>query len=332
MCPAGLTVGPGRNGVKGLEKMRNKNIQETQLELFPEEIKRGKKTKYIITRQSSSNYLRGWNDVVASMAKNFSASDRKYFAGMTDGDGSFHIPDKYPGKLRIKLELRHDHAEPVLKLAEIFDLTISKKIYLIPYGNTQPTLKIELSGIKSKLFLFSIYPYLLEEKNKARAVLLSLGCPKKYLSEERQFSFEYLAGYTDAEGTVYFTLMHQKMKTGNITSFYKQYYVLTSNDNGHLQFIKKNLIDLGFDHFRKDYIKTYKNVKKTKGKNPEKWKATTHVCLGGSPTQLSKFYKNVEPFMLIKHKKDNMQHTITYDRVITSNDRFRKMRERKNEI
>ena len=126
----------------------------TQLKLFPEETK--KKTKAIIIRQSSSLYFRKWNDVVASMAKNFSTSDRKYFAGMTDGDGSFHIPTKYPNKVRIGLELRHDHAEPVLKLAEIFDLTISKKTYLIPYGNTQPTLKIELSGIKSKLFLFSI--------------------------------------------------------------------------------------------------------------------------------------------------------------------------------
>ena len=260
------------------------------------------------------------------MAKNFSISDHKYFAGMTDGDGSFHIPTKYPGKLRIGLELRHDHAEPVLKLAEIFDLTISKKIYLIPYGNTQPTLKIELSGIKAKLFLFSIYPYLLEEKNKARAVLLSLDCPEKHLPKEKQFSFEYLAGYTDAEGSVIFKLRHEKTKVGNITSNYKQYFTLTSNDNAHLQFIKKNLIDLGFDHFRKDYIKTYKNVKKREGTNPEKWKDTTHVYLGGSPTQLSKFYKNVEPFMLIKHKKDNMQHTITYDRVITSNERFKRMK------
>ena len=303
----------------------------TQLELFPEEIEKGKKTKYIIVRQSSSTNFRGWNDVIASMAKNFSVSSRKYFAGMTDGDGSFHIPDKYPGKLRIKLELRHDHAEPVLKLAEIFDLTISKKIYLLK-ENTQPQLGTELGGIKAKVFLFSIYPYLLEKKDKAKKVLLALDFSEEYLPKERQFSFEYLAGYTDAEGSVYFTLMHQKMTTGKITSSYRMLYVLTSNNNGHLQFIKKNLIDLGFDHFRKDYIKTYKNVKKTKGKNPEKWKDTTHVYLGGSPTQLSKFYKNVEPFMLIKHKKDNMQHTITYDRVITSNDRFKKLRERKNEI
>ena len=308
--------------------METDNTIRTQLELFPKEVKKGQKTKTIIVRKSSSKNFRGWNDVVASMAKNFSVSSRKYFAGMTDGDGSFHIPDKYPGKLRIGLELRHDHAEPVLKLAEIFDLTISKKIYLKKKGNTQPTLKVELSGIKAKVFLFSIYPYLLEKKDKARKVLLALDCGEKYLPKEKQFSFEYLAGYTDAEGTVNFSLRHEKNKTGSITSSYQQYYLLTSNNSGHLQFIKKNLIDLGFDHFRKDYIRTYRKEKREgrEGRNPEKWGDTSSIFLGGTPTQLSKFYKNVEPFILIKHKKENMHHTMTYDRVITSNERFKEMK------
>ena len=303
-----------------------KNIREIQPELFPEEIKKGKKTKYIRIRQSSSTNFRGWNDVIASMAKNFSTSDRKYFAGMTDGDGSFHLPTKYPTKIRVGIELRHDHAEPVLKLAEMFDLTISKKIYLKKKGNTQPSLKIELGGIKAKVFLFSIYPYLLERKDKARKVLLALDCEEKYLPKEKQFSFEYLAGYTDAEGSVYFFLSHKKKKTGSITSSYRQYYALTSNNNAHLQFIKKNLIELGFDHFRKDFIRTYKDVKKREGTNPEKWGDTSNIYLGGTPTELSKFYKNVEPFILIKHKKENMQHTMTYDRVITSNERFKEMK------
>tara|TARA_R100001244_G_scaffold3675_2_gene4933 strand:- start:540 stop:1436 length:897 start_codon:yes stop_codon:yes gene_type:complete len=294
----------------------------TQLKLFAEETK--KKTKKIIIRQSSSNYFRGWNDVIASMAKNFSASDRKYFAGMTDGDGTLRLhPQKNRPNpcLRIGLELVHDKAEPILKLAEMFDLTISKKIYLIPYGNTQPTLKVELSGIKAKVFLLSIYPYLLEEKDKARSVLISLGCPKERVPEERQFSFEYLAGYTDAEGTVTFKLQHQKTKIGNITSYYQMRYELSNNDNAHLQFLKKNLIDLGFDHFRKDYIDFYEKEKREgrKGANPDKWKPTTHIYLGGTPTQLSKFYKNVEPFILIKHKKDNMLSTMKYNDIITMN-------------
>ena len=305
-------------------------MKETQLELFPEEIEKDKNTKNFVIRQSSSKNFRGWNDVVASMAKNFSTSDRKYFAGMTDGDGTLHLHPKKnrPNPcLRIGIELRHDHAEPVLKLAEIFDLTICKKIYL-KRKNTQPTLRVDISGIKAKVFLSSIYPYLLERKDKARKVLLSLKCPEEYLPEEKQFSFEYLAGYTDAEGTVYFFLSHEKKKTGSITSSYKQYYKLTSNNKGHLQFIKKNLIDLGFDHFRKDFIQTHKKEKEKKreGTNPEKWGDTSIISLGGTPTQLSEFYKNVEPFVLIKHKKENMQHTMTYDRIITSNERFKEMK------
>lgn len=284
-----------------------------QLELFPIKIK---KSKSVIVRKSSSNNFRGWNDVMASIAKNFSISDRKYFAGMIDGDGSFHIPTNNPRKLRIGLELRHDHAEPVLKLAELFDLTISK-FTRVSKENVQPTLKIELSGIKSKLFLYAIYPYLLEKKDRATKVLKTLECPEEHLPKRRKFSFEYLAGYTDAEGTVRFSLQHVKTKIGNITSYYKMSYELTSNDNAHLQFIKRQLIKKGFDHFRKDYINTYKNIKPRKGRNPENWKNTTHVSLGGSPDKLSDFYKNIEPFMLIKHKKENMKHTIVYDKIIT---------------
>ena len=170
----------------------------TQLTLFPEETKKGQRTKKIIIRQSSSTFLRKWNKDIGLIAKNFSTADRQYYAGMIDGDGNITVTPKYPNRLRILLELRHDHAEPILKLAELFDLTISKKIYLIPQGNAQPTLNIEFGGIKAKLFLFSIYPYLLEEKEKATTLLRSLDCPAEYLPEERQFSFEYLAGYTDA--------------------------------------------------------------------------------------------------------------------------------------
>jgi len=286
----------------------------TQLELFPEKIK---KTKSIIIRKSSSNNFRGWNDVMTDIAKNFSIPDRQYFAGMIDGDGTFRLKEnKTNFILKIRLELRHDHAEPVLRLAELFDLTISK-IFRLNRKNTQPTLKIEIGAIKANLFLYAIQPYLLEKRNNAIEILKKLDCPFGYLSKEKQFSFEYLAGYTDAEGCVRFNLKHEKTKIGNISSHYKMSYVLTSNDNAHLQFIKQRLIDQGFDHFRKDYINTYKNAKKTgvKGKNPQLWKDTTHITLGGSPTQLSKFYEKVEPFMLIKHKKDNMRHTILYDQI-----------------
>lgn len=275
------------------------------------------KTKSFIIKKSNSNYFREWNDVMTDIAKNFSISNRKYFAGMIDGDGSFYLRGKKnrPNPvLTLALELRHDHAEPILKLAKLFDLTIRKRTRL-NRENTQDSLKVEMSGIKCKLFLFSIHPYLLEKKDNAIEILKKLECPVEYLESEKQFSFEYLAGYTDAEGSVWFKLRHQKTKIGNITSHYEMNYRLGSNDNTHLQFIKQQLIDRGFDHFRKDYINTYKNIKKREGRNPEKWKNTTVIILGGSPNQLSNFYKNVEPFMLIKYKKDNMRHTILYDKI-----------------
>ena len=291
----------------------------TQLKLFSEETK--KNTKTTIVRLSSSLHFKGWNETIGLITKNFSTSDRKYYAGMTDGDAhisSRTLKNRPNARLLIQLELRHDHAEPILKLAELFDLTISKRVRL-DKKNTQPSLRIEFGGIKAKIFLFSIYPYLLEKKEKAGAVLISFGCPEKHLPRERQFSFEYLAGYTDAEGTITFRLSHDKMKSGNTTSYYQMRYELTNNDNAHLQFLKKSLIDLGFNHFTKDYLNTYKNIKKRKGTNPEKWKPTTHILLGGGPARLSSFYKNIEPFILIKHKKDNMLATIKYNDIITMN-------------
>ncbi len=125
-----------------------------QLELFPKKIK---KSKTIIVRQSSSNNFREWNDVMTDIAKNFNISDRKYFAGMIDGDGTFNLHERKKRSkpvLRIGLELRHDHAEPLIKLAELFDLTISK-FFRLDQKNTQPSLKIELSGIKN--FLLNIW-------------------------------------------------------------------------------------------------------------------------------------------------------------------------------
>tara|TARA_R100000656_G_scaffold95565_1_gene69388 strand:- start:792 stop:1679 length:888 start_codon:yes stop_codon:yes gene_type:complete len=291
----------------------------TQLNLFSDKIKKGQQTKSTIIRQSSSNNLKESDPIVGYIGNNFSTSDRKYYAGMTDGDGA--LKEMSGPKFTFGLTLRHDHAEPILKLAEIFDLTISKLIYLIPRGKAQPTLTITISGIKAKLFLFSIYPYLLEKKEKARAILISLGCPEKYLQDERQFSFEYLAGYTDAEGRIHFKLSHQQQRRGRAKqlktySTYQMHYELINNDNAHLQFLKKNLIDLGFDHFRKDYIDTYKYLPAHK---QIRNKPTTHILLGGAPDQLSKFYKNIEPFILIKHKKDKMLATMKYSDIITMN-------------
>ena len=287
------------------------NLNETE--------KKEKKSKIFLIKESSSNHTKDVEGISKWMGKNFSISERQYFAGMMDGDGyiGVRIPKNRKNlKLSVVLELRHDHAEPVYRLAELFDLSISKRIYLVA-KNTQPSIKVELSGVKARLFLICIYPYMLEKKKRTKEILLKLDCPEKHLPDTREFSLEYLAGYIDAEGSVCFRLNHSKTKAGNICSFYSYYLTLTSNNTDHLQYLKKNLIKLGYDHFRKDFINTYKSEKKSPrlGTNPDKWNDTTHVVLGGTTKQLSKFYKNIEPFMLIKHKKDNMKSTIRYNSI-----------------
>ena len=289
------------------------NLNETE--------KKEKKSKIFLIKESSSKNTRDVEGISRWMGENFSVSERQYFAGMMDGDGyvGVRIPkNRKHLKLSVVLDLRHDHAEPVYRLAELFDLSISKRVYT-ERTNTQPSVKVELSGVKARLFLICIYPYMLEKKKRIKEILLKLDCPEKHLPDTREFSLEYLAGYIDAEGSVCFRLNHSKTKAGNISSCYSYYLTLTSNDTNHLQYVKENLIKLGYDHFRKDYVNTYKTEKKAparKNRNPDKWNDTTHVILGGTTKQLSKLYKNVEPFMLIKHKKDNMKSTIKYNSVL----------------
>ena len=289
------------------------NLNETE--------KKEKKSKIFLIKESSSNHTKDVEGISKWMGENFSISERQYFAGMMDGDG--YVGARFPKnrknlKLSVVLDLRHDHAEPVYRLAELFDLSISKRIYLVA-KNTQPSVKVELSGVKARLFLICIYPYMLEKKKRTKEILLKLDCPERHLPDTREFSLEYLAGYIDAEGSVCFKLLHTKTKTGKIGSCYRYYLTLSSNDGDHLQYIKQNLIKLGYDHFRKDFVNTYKTEKKRpsqKNSNPDKWNDTTNVILGGTPKQLSKFYKKIEPFMLIKHKKDNMKSTIRYNSVL----------------
>jgi len=299
------------------------NLNETE--------KKEKKSKIFLIKESSSKNTRDVEGISRWMGENFSVSERQYFAGMMDGDGyvGVRIPkNRKHLKLSVVLDLRHDHAEPVYRLAELFDLSISKRVYT-ERTNTQPSVKVELSGVKARLFLICIYPYMLEKKKRIKEILLKLDCPEKHLPDTREFSLEYLAGYIDAEGSVCFRLNHTKTKAGNISSCYSYYLTLTSNDTDHLQYVKENLIKLGYDHFRKDYVNTYKSEKKAparENRNPDKWNDTTHVILGGTTKQLSKLYKNVEPFMLIKHKKDNMKSTITYNNV------FEKINENKQTV
>ena len=106
---------------------------------------------------------------------------------------------------------------------------------------------------------------------------------------KKTFSFEYLAGYTDAEGSIQMSLKHQKGWKGKITSGYKFRYVLTSNDHEHLSFIKKESIKNGAYNFRKDYIENYKNRKDSLIRKPTKY-IYLKVVLKNIQSYMKKFY------------------------------------------
>ena len=254
---------------------------------------------------------------------------RKYFAGMIDGDGTI-VTHKNNGALRCGLELAEDAASCIAQIADIFDLTVRRYTrHGERYKNHKPTLKIEISGAKVKFFLLGIYPYLLEKKERCRQLLISKGCPKDIFEEpdmkDRKFSYVYLAGYTDAEGSVTMS----RFKSRN-TYFFR--YALISNDMEHLRFIKSKLMEDGFE-FRKDEIKTYKNIKKTEGRNPDKWKPTMVLCLKGGPAEHTRLYEKIIPFMTMTKKIKRMKDTINYDLIARMIKRKKqKLEEKKEEL
>ena len=234
---------------------------------------------------------------------------RKYFAGMIDGDGSIGI-HKSNKTLRCSLELAEDAASCLVHIADIFDLTVRRCTRSGErYKNYKPSLKIEFAGAKVKFFLMGIYPYLLEKKEKCKEILIAKQCPEDIFEEplmkNRNFSYEYLAGYTDAEGSIMMT----KFKKEN---YYRFRYALISNDREHLKFIRSKLIEDGFE-FRKLSFKNYKNVKKERGRNPDKWKPTTVLYLKGGAAEHVKLYEKLLPFMTMTKKIKRMQDTINYD-------------------
>ena len=81
------------------------NLNETE--------KKEKKTNIFLIRESSSKNLKDVEDISKWMRYNFSESERRYFAGMIDGDGyvGVRVPkNRKHLKLSFVLELRHDHA------------------------------------------------------------------------------------------------------------------------------------------------------------------------------------------------------------------------------
>ena len=260
------------------------------------------------------NELPIYNDILDK----FTTDERAYYAGMIDGDGciSYAKRKNRPGKrLKIVLELKEVNAEPLAELANIFDLSVRRKIYYDTNTNTKPSLMCEFGKAKAEIFLIMIYPHLLEKKMLVKNILTDLKYPAEYLTNDKQFSYAYLAGYTDAEGCITFKLRHQKgWKGKGITSNYNCSYRLTSNNFGHLAYLKNQLEEKGYE-FNKDQILNYKNVKQREGRNPDKWKSTKVLIIGGWE-QLSSLYKSLLKYSKINNKRQLMKRTQQYHNLI----------------
>ena len=285
--------------------------------------------KKMILKKGKSNYLRTWLKKDGSLIPlfyeilaRFPIALRQYFAGIWDGDGhqrNKQLSNRPYKTLRLCLEMAENGNEPVLMLAQIFDLSLD---YVTrkgeKYKNYQPSYRVHLGGPKAEMFMLLIYPYLIENRSLVREILLERGIPERLLKDPFTFSWPYLAGYADAEGYYEMRLYHEKCKRKSgyrIASSYKFRFNLTSNDFESLKFIKQQIIDKGFQ-FRKDDIHTYENVKGKKGVNPKNWKPTLSVNIGGGPKELSRFYKNFYQYALIEKKRNSMNKTMEYSQLI----------------
>jgi len=132
----------------------------------------------MIIKKGKSNYLRTWLKKDGSLIPlfyeilaRFPIAVRQYFAGIWDGDGhqrNKQLSNRRPYKtLRLCLDMAKNGNEPVLMLAQIFDLTIR---YVARkgerYKNCQPSYIVDLSGPKAEMFMLLVYPYLIENRKR----------------------------------------------------------------------------------------------------------------------------------------------------------------------
>ena len=291
----------------------------------------------MILKKSKSNYVRTWFEKDGSLKPlfyeiqaRFPIEDRQYYGGSWDGDG-YHrntFNKSGPSKtLKLTLEMAKDGCEPVLKLAQIFDLSIRyvdrASSGKEKYKNYQPTYSVDLAGPKAEMFLLFIYPYVVFRRPSIRKILLERGIPERLLKSYVTFSWPYLAGFADAEGTYTAYLRHEKVQRKKgmmISSSYKFCFRLPNTDFSSLDFIKNKIIEAGFE-FRKDLVKHHPGEKVgpsilSRHGNPDNWNPCKIITLRGSPVELSRFYKNFYMYSLIKKKKDVMERTMSYSNII----------------
>ena len=231
----------------------------------------------------------------------FEPEELQYYAGLIDGDGAIGWNSATSKTIIIQVSLTEEAAEPIIQLAEKLDLklSLSKRTKLYEKetsANAKPIINVNIYKTKAWFFLFLIYPYLLEKKERGREMLEGhfrdfLKCHDRRM-HQRQFSMPYLAGYSDAEG-------HFKYKYRHNQKSFMFNYVLNSTAIGHVDYIGEQLCRLG-------YNVRYGKVYKKNNRKPSKM-----ITISNLP-DLKKLYSQLIPFSKIKRKKRAMTMTQFY--------------------
>jgi len=240
---------------------------------------------------------------------NFELEEIQYYAGMMDGDGSFAL-DTRKGKIKplikMQINLTEEAAEPIIQLADKLDCTLSRIEFSEEYKiknpsrrNTKPWYYLAIPKQKAWFFLYLIYPYLLEKKETAKKLFMYkykdfLETNNESKIHQRQFSYPYLAGYADAEGSYQYKLIKGKFNFA---------FRISSTNIGHIDYIGNTLLKLGYpvNLSKVNKIHLY-------GKRVKDQKNVNVASLQG----LKKLYKNLMPFAKIKRKLRAMSMTCFY--------------------
>ena len=245
------------------------------------------------------------NELYLPFSKKFTFDDLKYFAGMLDGDGHISLKN---GRASVELELEEKDAFPVAFLADALDLSVQYSVRsggkTIQNKDRKKTssLRTFVQGEKAYMLLCMIFPFLLEKKGVVRKILATKFSNLDFFSLEKQFSFAYLAGYADAEGSFQKLIRTSKRTNHSNMSFRFQ---LTSTDEDHIRYLCSCLREKGFNV----KVHSYKRNRLRKDGSPNK---DMHRIDVTDLRSLKRLYNLFLPYAKIHRKIDVMKSTIIY--------------------